>query len=103
MLTDSSVVQQDPHVITKIVEGTVYVLDSRTLTVHTLNSTAGFLWSECKEPKIIRDITSRLTEEFDVHSRRARRDVFEFISGYLKQKLLRLKKGGSVSSSSRKQ
>lgn len=81
-------IKRSKQVIFKEVEGIVYILDPRNSTIHTLNETASFIWRHLKTPCSIKELTTLMTENFDVEEKKATVDIEDFISQYLKEELV---------------
>jgi hypothetical protein len=76
------------QLITKDVEGIVYILDPRNGTIHTLNETASFIWRCLKTSQTLNQLTEKLVEHFQIDNNHARTDLKEFIEKYLEQSLV---------------
>ncbi len=78
----------NPQVISKDVEGKVYILDPRNGTIHTLNETASFIWRCLKTPHSIKQIAQKMGENFQIDEIKSLHDITTFIEKYLDQSLV---------------
>lgn len=81
-------IKRSKRVIFKEVEGIVYILDPRSSTIHTLNETASFIWQHLNTPCSVKELTTLMTENFDVEEKKAAVDIKDFTLRYLKEKLV---------------
>ncbi len=88
MLTLNSKVKRHPKVITKKVNGQVFLLDPDTATVHILNETAGFIWEQMEKEVTIKEIVASLKSEFAVENKQAEKDVLEYLNHYYQKQLV---------------
>ena len=84
-----SILSHSPSVVTRKT-GNEYVLVPITNniadmnSVYTLNETGAFIWDQIDGKKIIEEIISALTEEYDIDRANAETDVFTFIDNMSK-------------------
>jgi hypothetical protein len=91
VITPDSVYSHSPNIVTRKT-GTEYVLIpvadniADMNSVFTLNETGAFLWELIDGRRSIRDLIDRLTEEYEIDSDSAEKDVLSFVkdmSNYL--------------------
>lgn len=87
-LKPTTKIRKSKKIISKEVDGVVYILDPRNSTVHTLNETASFIWWCLKVPRSLKQLISLMVEEFKVGEKKAAQDIEDFILHYLKEELL---------------
>lgn len=87
-LKPAAKIKRNKSVIFKEVDETVYILDPRNSTVHTLNETASFIWRCLKKPCTLKRLVSLMIKEFDVEAKKAAVDLEDFILQYLKEQFL---------------
>jgi len=79
-----SIISHSPSIVTRKT-GNEYVLVpiSNNIadmnSVFTLNETGAFLWEQIDGKKTISELVATLTNEYDIDSASAERDVFEFV------------------------
>ncbi|MBI5620159.1 PqqD family protein [Candidatus Gottesmanbacteria bacterium] len=91
-LTLNTILRINNTLIQKEHNGTIYIVDPTTETIHTLNETASAIWRYLYKPRSIKNIIRLVTEEFDVGSERAKEDVIKFLTDYFNKNLLNVVK-----------
>jgi hypothetical protein len=87
-ITKKTKVKRNNKVIFKEIDETIYILDSKNTTIHTLNETASFIWKQLKRPLEIKELTDLLCKNYKVEKKRAVKDISEFIKKYIKQEFI---------------
>lgn len=62
------------------VDGETVILDRQADVIHTLNSTASFIWEALQLQKTQQDIVQSLVAAFDIDSEKAKTDVDAVLS-----------------------
>jgi len=75
-------------VIQKEHNDTLYLVDPKTETIHTLNETASCIWKYIQKPKSVLNIIQMVTTTYNVSRLQATRDVINFLEIYLDRNLL---------------
>ena len=71
--------QQCSNVAVQMVEDEALILDLNKDQIHQLNTTAAFVWNNCDGSTPIDEVTTRLTEEFDIDSDTAKNDIEQIL------------------------
>ncbi|MEK7543647.1 MAG: PqqD family protein [Patescibacteria group bacterium] len=88
LLRLSTVLRINNTLIQKEHNGTIYIVDPVTETIHTLNETATSIWKYLRKPRSVQNIIHMVTDEFDVDYAQAKEDIIKFLTVYLNKKLL---------------
>ena len=80
--------RQKKSTIFKEIDGVIYILDHRTNTIHTLNTTASFLWRQLATPHTLQELCTLVCNTFAVEKRAARQDIKEFLDLYRKRRFI---------------
>jgi hypothetical protein len=78
----SQTIQRNDTITYKTVGSTVYILDPKTNTIHTLNGTGSFIWNKIKKPTTMEALVSSITEEYNVTQKEALVDTQSFVKKY---------------------
>ena len=61
------------------IEGEMFIVSSKSGTVHLLNSTGTFIWTQLDGARTLDEIARTVAEEFEVDDVSARADLKDFI------------------------
>jgi len=75
-------------VFRKKIKGKWYLLKKNEEETRELNETAGFIWELAKNKVDIKTIIKFFTSKYQIEASKARRDVENFVSQYLKEGFL---------------
>ncbi|PIS09490.1 hypothetical protein COT75_01315 [Candidatus Beckwithbacteria bacterium CG10_big_fil_rev_8_21_14_0_10_34_10] len=81
-------IKRNKSVIFKDVEGLVYILDHKTMTLKTLNELASFIWRELKTPQTIEKLGEKIYKSYESSKKTILKDLTAFIKLKLKEKEL---------------
>jgi hypothetical protein len=85
-----------PQVVdTELDEGEVVLLHLESKIYYSLNLTGQRIWRGLKDRLTLKDISSRLQEEFNVNAERADRSVLDLVNELCQQKLAQLETGSA--------
>ncbi|OGJ37522.1 MAG: hypothetical protein A2383_00675 [Candidatus Pacebacteria bacterium RIFOXYB1_FULL_39_46] len=87
---DNTMIKRMQGIVYKEVEGVFYILNYQTVTLHTLNETASFVWKELAKPKTIKQLTETIVDNFSTTKTQAKQDLEKFIIKYKKLGFLEL-------------
>lgn len=85
----NSILSHSPSIVTRKT-GNEYVLVpianniADMNSVYTLNETGAFIWEQVNGKRSVQEIIALLTEEYEIDSENASKDVFEFIDNMSK-------------------
>ncbi len=85
----NSILTRSPSIVTRKT-GNEYVLVpianniADMNSVYTLNETGAFIWEQINGKRNVQEIIALLTEEYEIDSENASKDVFEFIDNMSK-------------------
>jgi len=79
--------QRRLHLVSRIIEGEMVILNREAGVLHRLNPIASFIWQCCDGTSRVDDIVTRLANAYDVDFMTCKKDVSETIS---KLELLKL-------------
>ena len=91
MRKDQHPERKENHCVWRVVGEEVIILSDHSRKIHVLNEVAAEIWKLCDGTKSLKDIVSVITEEFDVDTETADRDVTEFIENMCRLNLLVLR------------
>jgi hypothetical protein len=77
-----------PGLAHRVINGTAYIVHSKTSMLHELNDTGTFVWNMVKHGASDRDIISRLIKEYDIDEKQAGEDLKDFIAELIKKGLV---------------
>lgn len=80
--------KRNPHIITKVIEDKIMLLDPVAGEMRILNQTAGLIWKKLRQDLTPLEIAKHLSQAFDVPEEKAYRDVLKFIRSYIAAGLL---------------
>lgn len=83
-------VQANPESVSCDLAGEAVILDTQNGIYFGLNAVGAHVWNLIREPRTIREIRDRITEEYDVESSRAEEDVKRLVRRMAERRLVRL-------------
>lgn len=89
-LTLKSKVKKNSRLITKKIGQETIILDPTAGEIRKLNETASIIWQMIKRKPAVEEITNKISQEFNVSSPKARKDVLDFLEKYLKENLIKI-------------
>ncbi|PJA55586.1 hypothetical protein CO165_02775 [Candidatus Roizmanbacteria bacterium CG_4_9_14_3_um_filter_33_18] len=75
--------KMNPSATYKVFDGEVHILDYKTANIHSLNSTASFIWKQLIKPTSEKALIEKMVKEFDVEEKELKKDLVEFFELYL--------------------
>ena len=75
-------------IFSKKIKGKWILLEKNKQHIRELNKTAGFLWELTEKTISIKQLAKKLSREYRVDTEIAEKDTKEWVSDYLKKKLL---------------
>ena len=71
--------RQNPDTPARTIDGEAIVITPGDSTLHTLNSTATFIWDRADGTRTLRQIAAQLLDEFDIDEATLRADAAGFV------------------------
>lgn len=75
-------------IVSRLLEGEYYIVDSKNHILHSLNETGTFIFEQLKKNNSISDIVKSVCSEFEVDENEAEKDFHEFIETLKDKKIL---------------
>lgn len=75
--------------ISKVVGGSWVIVNQKGSFLQ-LNEVAGFIWENLEKPIEFKALLSKITKEYDVEEKTAKKDLEEFLKEYQKDDLLEI-------------
>jgi hypothetical protein len=72
-------IAQNPDTPARTIEGEAIVITPHDSTLHTLNTTATFIWDRADGTRTLADIAAELIGEFEVDEETLRADALAFV------------------------
>ncbi|HOO57277.1 MAG TPA: PqqD family protein [bacterium] len=81
--------QRAPDCAFREIEGETFIVSSSTGGVHLLNSVGSFIWNRLELPATPEEIAGAVTDEFDVDSGTAQKDILDFFTSMIETSIVR--------------
>lgn len=87
-----TLVSRRPHVAWREIDGTVYLVDPATTSLHKLNDTGAEIWKFIETEKSLIDVANFVRDCFNIEQSVAEADTAEFLAALAEKKLVNMSK-----------
>lgn len=92
-VTLDSFISRNPDILWRIFEGNLIAITPSDSMIHSFNKTGTFIWEFVgKKSVAIREISSEISDRFDINNDNSERDVLKFTKSGIEKGVFVLKK-----------